>query len=56
MKRDSLSEDEALQRIDAQMDIEEKRRLATWVIDNSGSLKQLQNECEKLIPLLISSC
>jgi len=55
MKRDSLSKDEALQRIDAQMDIEEKRRLATWVIDNSGSLKQLQNECERVKSEIISS-
>jgi len=55
MKRDSLSKDEALQRIDAQMDIEEKRKLATWVIDNSGSLKQLQNECERVKSEIISS-
>jgi len=55
MKRDSLSEDEALQRIDAQMDIEEKRRLATWVIDNSGSLKQLQNECERVKSAIMGS-
>ena len=55
MKRDSLSKDETLQRIDAQMDIEEKRRLATWVIDNSGSLKQLQNECERIKDEILSS-
>ena len=55
MKRDSLSKDEALQRIDAQMDIEEKRRLATWVIDNSGSLKQLQNECERVKSAIMGS-
>ena len=55
IKRDSLSKDEAFQRIDAQMDIEEKRRLSTWVIDNSGSLKQLQNECERVKDKIISS-
>ncbi len=48
MKRDKLDEAEALQRLDAQLDIEEKRRRATWVIDNSGDLAQLSAECERV--------
>ena len=48
MKRDGFSEKEARQRIDAQLDIEEKRRRATWVIDNSGDLAQLSSECERV--------
>lgn len=48
MKRDGYSEEEALQRIESQMDIEEKRKLATYVIDNSGDLKQLQRECDRV--------
>ncbi|MDD5406386.1 MAG: dephospho-CoA kinase [Sulfurovaceae bacterium] len=48
MKRNALSEYEALQRIESQMDIEEKKRLATYVIDNSKDLKHLQKECERV--------
>jgi len=48
IKRDNLSEDEALKRIESQMDIEQKRALATWVIDNSGSLATLSKNCEIL--------
>jgi dephospho-CoA kinase len=48
MERDGLDEAEAKRRIDAQLDIEEKRKRATWVIDNSGDLKQLSRECERV--------
>ena len=48
MKRDGYSEEEALRRIESQMDIEEKRKRATYVIDNSGDLKQLQRECDRV--------
>ncbi|ADV45305.1 dephospho-CoA kinase [Nitratifractor salsuginis] len=48
MERDGFSEEEAKRRIDAQLDIEEKRKRATWVIDNSGDLKQLSRECERV--------
>ncbi len=48
VQREGLSEAEAEARLDAQLDIEEKRRRATWVIDNSGDLKQLQWECERV--------
>jgi len=46
--RDGYGLDEALKRIESQMDIEEKRRRATFVIDNSGDLKQLQRECDRV--------
>ncbi|MDD2369351.1 MAG: dephospho-CoA kinase [Sulfuricurvum sp.] len=49
MKRDSLSEEESLNRIESQMDIEEKKARATWVIDNSSNLKHLQKECEHFV-------
>jgi dephospho-CoA kinase len=48
MKRDGYDEREALQRIESQMDIEQKRKKASFVIDNSGDLKQLQRECERV--------
>lgn len=38
MQRDGLNRHQAQIRIDAQMDIEEKCRLATHIIDNSGDL------------------
>jgi len=49
MKRNGFDEGEALRRIESQMDIEEKKRRATWVIDNSGDLKHLQAECEAFV-------
>jgi len=48
IEREGYSEEEALSRIDAQIDIEEKRKNATYVIDNSGDLKQLQYETERV--------
>jgi dephospho-CoA kinase len=48
MQREGYSEEEALLRIEAQIDIEEKRKNATYVIDNSGDLKQLQYETERI--------
>ncbi len=48
IKRDGLSQEEALRRLEAQLDIETKRSRADWVIDNSGDLRQLQRECERI--------
>ncbi len=52
MKRNGYSSEESLRRIESQMDIEEKRKRATWVIDNSGDLKHLQRECEAFVALI----
>jgi dephospho-CoA kinase len=49
IKRNGFEEDEALRRIESQMDIEEKKKRATWIIDNSGDLKHLQDECERFV-------
>jgi len=49
MKRNGFSEEESLRRIESQMDIEEKKNRATWVIDNSSNLKHLQRECEQFV-------
>src|SRR5258708_388645 len=35
--RDGWSEEQARQRVAAQMPVDDKRGMATWVIDNSGS-------------------
>ncbi|MFA6788072.1 MAG: dephospho-CoA kinase [Arcobacteraceae bacterium] len=48
MQRDGIDENEALLKISNQMDIEEKKALATFVIDNSSTLKNLQKEVETL--------
>ncbi len=49
MKRNGFSREESLRRIETQMDIEEKKDRATWVIDNSQNLKHLQKECEQFV-------
>ncbi|WP_201523239.1 dephospho-CoA kinase [Aliarcobacter butzleri] len=53
MKRDNIDEKEAKLKISNQMDIEEKRKLANIVIDNSKDLKHLQNEVERIIGEII---
>ena len=52
IKRNGFSKKESLRRIESQMDIEEKKTLATWVIDNSGKLKHLQQECENFVDMI----
>ncbi len=49
MKRNSYSKDEADKRVKTQFPIDQKRDMATYVIDNSKNLKHLQNECEKFV-------
>ena len=49
MERDGLSEHEAKLRLDAQMSIEEKRRRADFVIDNTGSMQETHQSFEALI-------
>ena len=46
--RDKLSPHEAQKRIDAQMSIDTKRELATYIIDNRFDLQTLQAECAKI--------
>ena len=54
IKRNGFSKREAEQRIEAQMDIELKREKATYLIDNSGDLKTLQEECVKVKEKILS--
>ncbi|WP_166242260.1 dephospho-CoA kinase [Paenibacillus turpanensis] len=44
MARDGINESEAEQRLLAQMPIEEKRKLAAHVIDNSGSMQETESQ------------
>ena len=48
MKRNSYSEQEALDRIHSQMSLDDKRDLSTVVIDNSGTMKQLEKQLRTL--------
>lgn len=48
-KRDGLSEEEAVARLNAQMPIEQKRKLADVVIDNSGSLEETERQVEQFV-------
>ncbi len=52
MKRDNLTKYMANKRVKLQMDIERKRELADFVIDNSKDLKYLKEKVEKLIKLI----
>jgi len=51
--RDGLDRDAMLQRLDAQMPIEEKIKHADYVIDNSGSLEKVEREVEKVHSALV---
>jgi len=48
MQRDGYNKEEALKRIESQIDINEKKKRATYMIDNTGDLEQLQYECEQV--------
>ncbi|MHB8331527.1 MAG: dephospho-CoA kinase, partial [Candidatus Dormibacteria bacterium] len=48
MARSNLSEAAARARIASQMDLELKRRRATWVVDNGGSLASTRAQVEAL--------
>jgi dephospho-CoA kinase len=49
MKRNGYTKEESLRRINSQMPIDEKKKRATWVIDNSKNLKHLQQEVENFV-------
>lgn len=52
MKRDGHLEEMAKNVLNHQMDIEEKKKKANIVVDNSGSLEELAGEVKKLLQLL----
>lgn len=49
MERNSYSEKEARQRISSQLPIEEKRKKADYIIDNSGTVKETEVQVDELI-------
>jgi len=54
MERNSLSESEARSRIHAQLSIEEKKEMADYIIDNSGSLAETERQVDRLWNYLTS--
>lgn len=48
MHRNGLSKEAALQRIHTQMDIEEKRLYAQYILENHGSISDLYHDCDIL--------
>lgn len=49
INRDRCSIDEAMSKINSQMQQEDKIKYANYIIDNSSSITKLQNEADKLI-------
>ncbi|MCC6640905.1 MAG: dephospho-CoA kinase [Deltaproteobacteria bacterium] len=54
MRRDGRDRDEALRRIRSQMSLDEKRRLADHVIDNSGSPEETEQQVRALYQRLVT--
>ncbi len=53
LERDKLKEAEILQRLACQMDIEQKRTMSDYIIDNSFSLKDLNKQVERFLKTLL---
>lgn len=52
IKREGYDMDHAKRRLNAQTDIEDKRKLADFVIDNSKDIKHLQSEIERFLDFI----
>ncbi|GHQ30523.1 dephospho-CoA kinase [Helicobacter pylori] len=53
LERDKLKEAEILQRLACQMDIEQKRTMSDYIIDNSSGLKDLAKQVERFLKTLL---
>ena len=54
-ERDHLTEAEIEQHLAAQMSLEEKRKLADYVIENNGTLRDLENKVTALVKTLLAT-
>ncbi|MDY6904263.1 MAG: dephospho-CoA kinase [Thermodesulfobacteriota bacterium] len=52
MRRDSINEADARARINSQMPVEQKRQMADFVIDNSGTIEQTETQVEEIYNIL----
>jgi dephospho-CoA kinase len=55
MERDGCDREEALRRIRAQLPLEEKQRLADYVIDNSGSRAETERQVREVVAALTAA-
>jgi dephospho-CoA kinase len=53
MKRDNITEEYAIKKINAQMDIEEKKKRADFVIDNRKGLDRTFRQLDTVLRRLI---
>ncbi|WP_181229970.1 dephospho-CoA kinase [Helicobacter pylori] len=53
LERDKLKKAEILQRLACQMDIEQKRAMSDYIIDNSSGLKDLNKQVERFLKTLL---
>lgn len=53
INRNNLSKDDAIKRIDAQIDIEEKRRKADYVIENMETIETLRYNIDKILEKML---
>jgi dephospho-CoA kinase len=53
--RDRLTNTEAQRHIDAQMSLEEKRKLADYVIENNGSLEELEQQVKSVLEMIAAT-
>ena len=55
LERDNLTEAEIEQHLGAQMSLEEKRKLADYVIENSGTLQELEEKVTALVETILAT-
>ena len=53
-KRDNLTEEEIEQHLGAQMSLEEKRKLADYVIENNGTLEELESAVKTAVQAILA--
>ncbi|GAA7307012.1 dephospho-CoA kinase [Helicobacter pylori] len=53
LERDKLKKAEILQRLACQMDIDQKRAMSDYIIDNSSGLKDLNKQVERFLKTLL---
>jgi dephospho-CoA kinase len=54
IKRDNINEEQAVNRINSQMPLDEKKKLVDFIIDNSSSIEDTKEQVAKLITILNS--
>ena len=52
MEREGMTREAALAFMDTQMDIEEKKKYATYLVDNSGTIEETAEQVVKLHEIL----